>query len=70
MERIGSWEIGRITGRLRRFVKHLHLAGLLGALLEADRRYRQARKLDRLEYPHIRDMGIDLGRVRRRDNQL
>ncbi len=46
------------------FLKSLTLQNLLGALVAADRNYREARKLERLDYPHLRDMGIDLGRTR------
>lgn len=37
---------------------------VIDALVEADRRYREARKVARLEYPYLRDMGVDLGRSR------
>ncbi len=46
------------------FLKSLTLRDLLAALVDADKRYREARKLERLDYPHLRDMGIDLGRTR------
>ena len=36
----------------------------LNAVLEADRNHRETCKLSRLDYPHLRDMGIDLGRTR------
>jgi hypothetical protein len=36
----------------------------IDALVEADRRYREARRVERLDYPYLKDMGIDLGRQR------
>ena len=47
-----------------RFLPALSLRRLLEAVLEADRRYREARRFERLDYPQLRDMGIDLGRTR------
>lgn len=47
-----------------RFLPGIVLRRLLDGVVEADRRYREARKLERLDYPHLRDMGIDLGRSR------
>ena len=38
--------------------------GILDALIDADRRFRERRRLEALEYPYLRDMGIDLGRKR------
>ena len=37
---------------------------VINAIVEADRRYREARRFERLDYPYLKDMGIDLGRQR------
>jgi hypothetical protein len=47
-----------------RFLPALSFSRVLEMVVEADRRYRETRRLERLDYPHLRDMGIDLGRTR------
>ncbi len=53
-----------LARRLAGFLPHVTLRGLIDAVIEADRRYRESRRLNRLEYPYLRDMGIDFGRGR------
>lgn len=47
-----------------RFLPGLSFRTIVDAVVEADRRYREARKFARLDYPYLEDMGIDLGRTR------
>jgi hypothetical protein len=48
---------------IARFAPAAILHRLLDVLVEADRNYREARKLDRLDESHLRDMRVDPSRA-------